>query len=200
MRARPDGAGAQPARRAGSRHRRRARSRPARRRRWRPGLAPLGFRPGTRRRPVADRPAAGRLHRHRRRTRTVAPPGPAAAVPRRGRLRRARSGPKPAGPFDRARARPAVRLGGRGMAASRPGRIDRGAGDRGDLDGGRPFVRRTALAAFGKGTVMQLNQLKPPPGPFRPGFWRSPIRGPWLTSVLGLVLLVALTLVFLTGL
>ena len=25
----------------------------------------------------------------------------------------------------------------------------------------------------------------PPPGPFRPRFWRSPLRGPWLTSVLG---------------
>lgn len=47
---------------------------------------------------------------------------------------------------------------------------------------------------------MQLNQLKSPPGPFRPGFWRSPIRGPWLTSVLGLVLLAGLTIVFVTGL
>ena len=36
--------------------------------------------------------------------------------------------------------------------------------------------------------------------PFRPRFWRSPLRGPWLTSVLGLVLLVGLTLVFVTGL
>src|SRR5919106_1816592 len=25
----------------------------------------------------------------------------------------------------------------------------------------------------------------PPPGPFRPGFWRSPLRGPWLVSFLG---------------
>lgn len=24
-----------------------------------------------------------------------------------------------------------------------------------------------------------------PPGPFRPGFWRSPLRGPWLTAALG---------------
>jgi DMSO/TMAO reductase YedYZ molybdopterin-dependent catalytic subunit len=43
-------------------------------------------------------------------------------------------------------------------------------------------------------------QLKPPPGPFRPTFWRSPIRGPWLTSVLGLVLFIGLTVVFVTGL
>jgi DMSO/TMAO reductase YedYZ molybdopterin-dependent catalytic subunit len=38
-----------------------------------------------------------------------------------------------------------------------------------------------------------------PPGPFRPSFWRSPLRGPWLTAVLGLVLLVGVTIVFLTG-
>ncbi|GAA4983946.1 molybdopterin-dependent oxidoreductase [Actinopolymorpha pittospori] len=36
--------------------------------------------------------------------------------------------------------------------------------------------------------------------PFRSTYWRSPLRGPWLTSVLGLVLLVGLTLVFVTGL
>ncbi|WP_371484691.1 molybdopterin-dependent oxidoreductase [Kitasatospora sp. NBC_00315] len=39
-----------------------------------------------------------------------------------------------------------------------------------------------------------------PPGPFRPGFWRSPIRGPWLTAVLGLVLLFGITVLFVTGL
>ena len=40
----------------------------------------------------------------------------------------------------------------------------------------------------------------PPPGPFRPGFWRSPIRGPWLTAVFGLILLVGITILFVTGL
>jgi DMSO/TMAO reductase YedYZ molybdopterin-dependent catalytic subunit len=40
----------------------------------------------------------------------------------------------------------------------------------------------------------------PPPGPFRPGFWRSPVRGPWLTAVLGLVLLVGIPVMFVTGL
>jgi len=40
----------------------------------------------------------------------------------------------------------------------------------------------------------------PPPGPFRPGFWRSPIRGPWLTSVLGSVLLFGVPIMFITGL
>ncbi|MFJ3171995.1 molybdopterin-dependent oxidoreductase [Streptomyces roseus] len=39
-----------------------------------------------------------------------------------------------------------------------------------------------------------------PPGPTRPEFWRSPLRGPWLTAVLGLVLLVGVTLLFVTGL
>ncbi len=42
-------------------------------------------------------------------------------------------------------------------------------------------------------------EANPPPGPFRPDFWRSPIRGPWLTSVLGAVLLVGLPVMFLTG-
>jgi DMSO/TMAO reductase YedYZ molybdopterin-dependent catalytic subunit len=38
-----------------------------------------------------------------------------------------------------------------------------------------------------------------PPGPFRPAFWRSPLRGPWLTAALGSVLLVLLTIVAVTG-
>jgi DMSO/TMAO reductase YedYZ molybdopterin-dependent catalytic subunit len=37
-------------------------------------------------------------------------------------------------------------------------------------------------------------------GPFRADFWRSPLRGRWLTSVLGLVLLIGLPIVALTGL
>ncbi|MFH8342366.1 molybdopterin-dependent oxidoreductase [Streptomyces sp. AM6-12] len=36
--------------------------------------------------------------------------------------------------------------------------------------------------------------------PSSPGFWRSPLRGPWFTSVLGLVLLVGVTVLFVTGL
>ncbi|MFE7648987.1 molybdopterin-dependent oxidoreductase [Streptomyces phaeoluteigriseus] len=36
--------------------------------------------------------------------------------------------------------------------------------------------------------------------PSAPGFWRSPLRGPWFTSVLGLVLLVGVTVLFVTGL
>jgi len=40
----------------------------------------------------------------------------------------------------------------------------------------------------------------PPPGPFRRSFWRSPVRGPWLTSVFGLVLLASIPVLFVTGL
>ena len=39
-----------------------------------------------------------------------------------------------------------------------------------------------------------------PPGPFRRSFWRSPIRGPWVTSVFGLALLVSIPVMFATGL
>ena len=41
--------------------------------------------------------------------------------------------------------------------------------------------------------------MKAPPGPFRPGFWRSPLRGPWLTTLLGTLLLGGVTVVALTG-
>ncbi len=49
---------------------------------------------------------------------------------------------------------------------------------------------------------MNLARLFPataPPGPFRPGFFKSPLRGPWLTAILGSLLLVAMTIVALTG-
>ncbi len=47
--------------------------------------------------------------------------------------------------------------------------------------------------------VKRLPQISPP-GPFRRGAWRSPLRGPWLTSVLGAALLVGIPVVFVTGL
>jgi DMSO/TMAO reductase YedYZ molybdopterin-dependent catalytic subunit len=37
------------------------------------------------------------------------------------------------------------------------------------------------------------------PGPFRPGFFRSPLRGPWLTSAIGSILLVLVAIVATTG-
>jgi DMSO/TMAO reductase YedYZ molybdopterin-dependent catalytic subunit len=42
--------------------------------------------------------------------------------------------------------------------------------------------------------------LAAPPGPFRRKFWRSPIRGPWLTAVFASVLLFGIPIVFATGL
>ncbi|MFE2375704.1 molybdopterin-dependent oxidoreductase [Streptomyces sp. NPDC059398] len=36
--------------------------------------------------------------------------------------------------------------------------------------------------------------------PTAPGFWRSPLRGPWLTALLGLVLLAGITVLVVTGL
>lgn len=37
-------------------------------------------------------------------------------------------------------------------------------------------------------------------GPFRRGFWRSPVRGPWLTAVFGLILLIGISVELVTGL
>ncbi|MFC9590560.1 molybdopterin-dependent oxidoreductase [Streptomyces sp. NPDC056944] len=48
--------------------------------------------------------------------------------------------------------------------------------------------------------MASLRTAGPPPGPSRPEFWRSPLRGPWLTAVFGLVLLVGITVLFVTGL
>jgi len=50
---------------------------------------------------------------------------------------------------------------------------------------------------------MKLPKLfpeSPPPGPFHRSFWRSPVRGPWLTSMFGTVLLVGIPVMFATGL
>ncbi|WAX81792.1 molybdopterin-dependent oxidoreductase [Streptomyces sp. KMM 9044] len=68
-----------------------------------------------------------------------------------------------------------LRIYGRGMARS----------SRFSLPAGRPAAPR-------RGGI--------PRGPFSPGFWRSPVRGARFTSVLGLVLLVGVTVLFLTGL
>jgi len=43
-------------------------------------------------------------------------------------------------------------------------------------------------------------ERNPPPGLGRSRAWHSPLRGPWLTSVFGAVLLVALPVVIITGL
>ena len=41
--------------------------------------------------------------------------------------------------------------------------------------------------------------MRAPPGPFQPRFWKSPLRGPWLTAVLGSILLLLVVIVALTG-
>ncbi|MBK5110582.1 MAG: hypothetical protein JJE10_04355, partial [Thermoleophilia bacterium] len=40
---------------------------------------------------------------------------------------------------------------------------------------------------------------EPPPGPSRPDFWKSPLRGPWLSSFLGSALLPLIVICALTG-
>ncbi|WP_205698235.1 molybdopterin-dependent oxidoreductase [Conexibacter sp. SYSU D00693] len=40
---------------------------------------------------------------------------------------------------------------------------------------------------------------RPPPGPFRPSFWRSPLRGPWLTTAIGVLLLAGMVVTAATG-
>lgn len=53
------------------------------------------------------------------------------------------------------------------------------------------------LAPRGAGAAYGRHMAR---SPFAPSFWRSPLRGPWLTSVLGVVLLGGITVVFVTGL
>jgi DMSO/TMAO reductase YedYZ molybdopterin-dependent catalytic subunit len=62
-----------------------------------------------------------------------------------------------------------------------------------------PLERVTALLRNPRELVAQA-MSHPPPGPFRPSTWRSPLRGRWLTSVLGLVLLGGLSIQAITGL
>ncbi|MER7987937.1 molybdopterin-dependent oxidoreductase [Streptomyces noursei] len=60
-------------------------------------------------------------------------------------------------------------------------------------------ARAAAVAAGVADLARRAGRIPPPPGPFRPGFWRSPLRGPWLTSVFGLVLLFGIPVLFVTG-
>ena len=47
--------------------------------------------------------------------------------------------------------------------------------------------------------LARLFPATPPPGPFRRSFFSSPLRGPWLTSILGTLLLVGIVIVAVTG-
>ncbi|MEU6343163.1 molybdopterin-dependent oxidoreductase [Streptomyces sp. NPDC046977] len=85
------------------------------------------------------------------------------------------------------------------------------APDPGPAKGAQPSKRRVRRAwrrlrrvvaevsAGARATARRVRESPPPPGPFRPDFWRSPIRGPWLTSVFGLVLLFGIPVLFVTG-
>lgn len=53
---------------------------------------------------------------------------------------------------------------------------------------------------YGRHMARSFLPTRPGRGPFAPDFWRSPLRGPRFTSVLGVVLLAGVTLVFVTGL
>ncbi|MFD9452442.1 molybdopterin-dependent oxidoreductase [Streptomyces sp. NPDC059985] len=59
---------------------------------------------------------------------------------------------------------------------------------------------RTSVAERVRELVGRVREAGPPPGPARPGFWRSPLRGPWLTGLFGLLLLFGVVVLFVTGL
>ena len=98
------------------------------------------------------------------------------------------------------------------MRAARPRPAGRGAPGRSRRHGRWPGTARAARRAAGARHAARRRRVTagrhgtasesraggrggpmPPPGPFRPTAWRSPLRGPWLTAVLGSVLLVLLT-------
>ncbi len=107
-----------------------------------------------------------------------------------------------------------ARAGTRGPRRPRGGRLRRAAQLRRDERKRRAARRRRALAACrrrpstagppswsaGPRTRPRHPAAHPPPGPFRPGTWRSPLRGLWLTSILAVVLLAGLTILAVTGL
>ena len=97
--------------------------------------------------------------------------------------------PRPAdkpGPADKLRPAGKPRAAEKPRPKRRPDRLSR--------------LRRLRGTAQPDRLVRLLIPEEPPPGPFRRSFWRSPVRGPWLTSVLGLVLLGGITILFVTGL
>jgi DMSO/TMAO reductase YedYZ molybdopterin-dependent catalytic subunit len=85
--------------------------------------------------------------------------------------------------------------------ARRTARQQRAARRRRALAASAAAERARAAAVLRRATQAARHPADhPPPGPFRPGTWRSPLRGLWLTSVLALVLLVGLTILAITGL
>ena len=64
----------------------------------------------------------------------------------------------------------------------------------------QPRIRpRPSGRAVDRGRHLLTGLDSPSASPFRPEFWRSPIRGPWLTSFLGTLLVPAIAVVAVTG-
>src|SRR5277367_3679166 len=78
----------------------------------------------------------------------------------------------------------------------------RGAGRRRALaaSAAAEYRRAAGLARRAADTARHPADHPPPPGPFQPRVWRSPLRGLWLTSILAVVLLAGLTILAVTGL
>jgi DMSO/TMAO reductase YedYZ molybdopterin-dependent catalytic subunit len=60
--------------------------------------------------------------------------------------------------------------------------------------------RSTQLRRRSRAPSVRARLREPPPGPFRPSYWRSPLRGPWLTSFLGTLLGPLIVVIAATGL
>ncbi len=73
----------------------------------------------------------------------------------------------------------------------------------GRTDGGAErSMRATLWSREGRDELWRrlYDKAREPVGPFRRESWRSPIRGPWLTSVFGSILLLGIPIMFITGL
>src|SRR5205085_12520515 len=108
------------------------------------------------------------------------------------------------GAFARGRGGGRTGAGWRGRSRDHTGTLERRVGD------GAPPIRRRQSFVIGQrplgapcaayGRRMGASRLTPPTPPTSPSFWRSPLRGPRLTALLGVVLLAGITLLFVTGL
>ena len=88
-----------------------------------------------------------------------------------------------------------------GRAARRAARLQRAARRRRAFSASAAAERARAAALARRAAGAARHPAgHPPPGPFRAGAWRSPLRGLWLTSVLAAVLLAGLAILTVTGL
>jgi DMSO/TMAO reductase YedYZ molybdopterin-dependent catalytic subunit len=130
----------------------------------------------------------------------AAEPGPPERPPP-GAESQAAAEPQPAGePHPAGQAQPTQRqpAAGKPPITEKPSMAEKPRRERPPW---RPRCLRLPRPAARPGQLARLLMPEePPPGPFRRSFWRSPVRGPWLTSMLGLVLLGGITILFVTGL